>query len=288
MKQTIQYFYKPKTPVPATSVTGVVKDRDLSDARIKHLNSRDRTLLDEEWEKVQQEQPNVFSKPKGLGSLYDTSSFPTLYYATTDFKTYVATSRLADRGIDVSSSLEQTLRISSVGCAVTLIDGSVLVHKRPDTATHVAGKYDSGVAGLAHVRPDNTLDFVYALKSKFVRELTVDPSTLTDMQLLSVHSGSAPDFSGMVDFHVRLPLTFNEITQKANPAYLQDVFPVPIQELPDYLVRSFTANEIVADGCAVLLSSLPHDVFLETISRINAAGKRIFFGTLRDSIFFES
>lgn len=282
MKQTIQYFYKPEQPVVPTFIRGVVQDADLEPL----LTDVDRTALELEWASLTQTHPGIFSKPKGLGSLYDTSSLPVLFYRSTDFKTYVSTSRRADYGTPLSDNIQNTMRVSAVGCAVTLADGSVLVHRRPNNATHVPDKYDAGVAGLVHVQPGNTLDFVQALQTKFARELKIDPSYLTTLQLLSVHSGSAPDFSGMVDFRIHLPLTFGEIKEKANPKYLQDMLTVPEKELPDYLIKSFIAtDDLIADGCAVLLSSLPYQIFLETVQRLNGLERRVFFGTLNKGVF---
>ncbi len=286
MQQTIQYFYKPWQPVSTTFVRGYVLHADLETL----LTDADRTAVKLEWASLEKTHPGIFSKPKGLGSLYevlnDADSLPVLLYRSTDFKTYISTSRLADRGTPLPGPIQNAMRISAVGCAVKLVDGSVLIHRRPSNATHVPDKYDAGVAGLAHVQPDHTLNFVQAVHAKFARELNIDPSYLDSLRLISVHSGSAPDFSGMVDFEVHLPLTFGQIKERANPAYLQDMVTVPKKHLPDYLIRNFVASDdLIADGCAVLLSSLSHQTFLKTVERLNSLGRRVSFGTLNKGVF---
>lgn len=285
MKQTIQYFFKPEQPVAPHFLRCTVDRLDLS----AFLTSQDILAIGREWKKVIESHPRVFSVPEGIGSLWDTMDLPTLHYATTDFQTYVTTSRLADQGKRLSADLSDALRISAVGCAVLLADGSTLVHRRPQHSSHVPDKYDSGIAGLAHVQPDRTLDLVQAMQAKFARELNIDDSYLSDLRLLSVHGSSAPDFSGMVDFSILLPLTFAEIQERANPLYLEGMLAIPQRELPAYIRRSFAErDDLIADGAAVLLSSLPHDQFLKVIEDMNAIRRTISFGQLRDGRFEES
>ena len=284
MKQTIQYLFKPEQPVAPTLIRGIANGMDLTSL----LTTSDLAAIETEWATVVGETPRAFSIPRGLGILYDTTSFPLLYYGRTDFKTYVSASRLADRGQSLPDRITCLLRISSVGCAVQLADGNFLIHQRPHNATHVPDKYDAGVAGLAHVQPDSTFDFTKTAREKFARELKIGEEHLTDMHLTSVHSGSAPDYSGMVDFQVRLPFAFGQLQEKANPEYIKGMTLVSPADLPDYLLTAFIeSEELIADGGAGLLSSLSHQTFLETVERMNRLEQRVFFGKLEQGRFIE-
>ncbi|MDP1694907.1 MAG: hypothetical protein Q8L34_05190 [Candidatus Woesearchaeota archaeon] len=286
MKQTIQYLFKPEQPLAPDYLQGIALPTNLSVL----LTPQDRQLIHEEWRSVLQSHPKVFSQPNGLGSLLDTSTLPKLYFNRTDFQTYVTTSRLADRGTPLAT-MSPAMRVSAVGCAVHLLDGTTLLHKRPSHATHVPDKYDAGVAGLAHVEPNGTLNFVKWLREKFARELKVGEEDLTDLQLTSLHSGSAPDCSGMVDFSVHLPYEFGDLQQRANPAYFQGMLAVSQSDIPQTLIDMFAlGDDLIADGAAVLLSSLPHKQFLQTVAAINSLNgleRRILFGTLQTGVFVE-
>lgn len=90
----------------------------------------------------------------------------------------------------------------------------------------------------------------------------------------------------MVDFGLTVNLEFGKMKERANQKYLQDLQAVPEQDLPEYIVKHFLeAQDLIADGCANLLSSLPPDVFLDTVKRINKKEKLISFGHLMNGIF---
>src|SRR3989344_1369538 len=250
MKQTIQYLFKPEQPLAPDYLQGVALSTNLSVI----LTPQDQQIIQEEWQSVLRSHPKAFSQPNRLGSLLDTSKLPKLYYNRTDFATYVATSRIADRGTGLEK-LSNAMRVSAVGCAVHLLDGTTLIHKRPSNATHVPDKYDAGVAGLAHIEPDGTLNFVKWLTEKFARELKVGSEDLTDLQLTSLHSGSAPDCSGMVDFSIYLPYEFDDLQTRIHPDYFHSLFDLPQADIPQVLIDRFViGNDLIADGAAVLLS----------------------------------
>jgi len=285
MKQTIQFLYRPDIHVDSYFIEGVVTGTDVSDA----LSNEERSIINKEWEKVQREHQECYTKPRDLGSLCDTKLLPVMFFQTTDFKTYVSASRTAELNGDLNLSVYEKMRVAAVGAAVRLNDGNVLVHRRPPTSPHVPNKYDSGVAGLAHVTENGAFDFPRTVLEKLQRELRVERKAVEWMYLTAVHSSSAPDLTGTVDFILQLDMSFKQVQKRANPAYIQDMHSVPEEEIPNYVIQNFVENNyLIAEGAAVLLASLPYDQFREAVKKMNKKGKRISFGRLENGVFIES
>ena len=113
------------------------------------------------------------------------------------------------------------------------------------------------------------------------------------MRLTGLHSSSAPDCSGMVDYSLMVPLEYGKAVEHANPARLERTFAVDVDVLPQFIVDHFLhpkeqKEELIADGVAVLLNSLPPQEYTAVITGLNAEGQRIFFGKLDRGRFVET
>ena len=289
---SIRYLFKPHAPVDVSTIcTAVDGSRDFE----SFLTSYERNQIDCEWGKlVRKHEGKVFSKPRALGTLYDTSR-NTLTFLPTDFKTYVS---IARRSVDdVHARLNDVynqMRVGAVGAAVRFNDGVYAVHRRPSTATHVPNMIDSSVAGLAFVNDENGQlrfspleDIVY---SKLARELNLTKEQVSKPLLTGVHNSTELDYSGMFSFHMDANVPSSELERLANPAWMSDCYRVAEKDLPDFIIEHYAmTKDMSGDGAAVMLSALAPQRFLDTVKRIHGhtSHRPIHFGQLVDGSFKE-
>ncbi|MDO8555673.1 MAG: hypothetical protein Q7R96_00690 [Nanoarchaeota archaeon] len=268
-----------------------------------YMRESDCLLRTAEWSVVQSAHPKAVSVDGGLRFLYDTNDPLHPRFGVTDFKTYVAVSRMSERDMPrFSPYVHGHMRVAAVGCAVNFADKKTLVHQRPVDATHVAGRLDAGVAGLARVVAESDeIRFLPVVLDKVEKELGFTPEQLDairnseggyNLRWTGVHSSSAPDCSGMVDYCLTVPLEYGKAVEHANPARLERTLAVDTAVLPEFIVDHFLhpreqKEELIADGAAVLLNSLFLKQYTEVIAGLNAEGQRIFFGKLDRGKFVE-
>lgn len=193
-----------------------------------------------------------------LGSLVDTQE-GNLQYAKTDYGVWraIASPDLPREYVTLSDLAYDKFRVSSVGVAVETIDGKVIVHRKPDNVP-AGGKLDSSANGFCEVK-NGKLDFEQSAYEKLERELRLTKGDILNLELRGVHSVVGKDSycnSGMLAYHAKTKLTFEEIKQKANGLYVADLIPVEKSDLANFIVSHYADGSLIGDGCATLLYSL--------------------------------
>jgi len=285
----INFLHKFEEPVASDYVNGVIIGADLRDL----VNDEDDLIIKNEWKLIE---GKAFSKPGSLASLIDTTDNGMLVARPTDFQLYSVISRTSEKNYPLSRGLYNNMRIATVGSALYSSDNKVLVHRRPVTATHIANRYDGSVAGFVF-NEDGRLDFRKAILSKLQRELGFTEEELEKLKnnvegyrlrITSIHNSPDLDFSGMVDFRIDVPLTFEQLRVRANEKYMPESIGVDVANLIDFVYNHFVnpkeSEELIADGVASLLSSLSYADFLKAVSHINKDKTRINFKVLRNGV----
>lgn len=277
----IRFYFKPDKPVDCQNIETKVLKKEF----LEIFGKKDYEEIERIWEKLKKERGNaIFSRPNRLGSLYDTQN-GIFSYKPTDFKTYLAaTNSYADKLL--SQAVYNNMRISSVGGVVRLADGNIFVHRRSKKVTHVKDYIDSSVAGLAAIDSIGNINFKAAILEKLERELKIVQSEIKSLRVSAVHESHNSDFSGMCDFVIDTELEAKEVNERVDKEYFGEYFIVPSVKLPEFIIDHFLIQQDMSgDGCATLLASLEHKIFLETVNRLRKAGKRIEFGQLENGIF---
>ncbi len=278
MRHNIQILYHPIALVPVASIETKVLDQDFS----ARCTEQDKKIIDEVWqERVLKKNPKATSKPRGRANLVSTNFYaPDFSFEYAEYKEYQAVTNTAlDNPRPLSDALYDTMRIAAVGAALVLPDDTVLVHRRPFTATHVAGVFDSSTAGVLPV-DDTGVHIEQGLYEKLSKELGIQASEVTLEGVTGTHSAGSPDFSGLVTVLLRSHLSREEVEQRIKPGTFPEVRYVPRAELADFVFDRYTANDMNHDGAMTLLSSLPYTAWRESIARLETAGKTISEGIL--------
>ncbi len=281
----IQFFYKPEKPVDYKDLRFQVAGSDFSDI----LTEEDRRIRNDIWgELVKEKKEKIFSRPGGLGCLVDTRD-SVLTFRPTDFMTYVATSRSHARR-SLSKQVYDNMRVSAVGGTLKLADSLVFIHRRSSNVTHAADKLDSSIAGLAHINEDGKIDFRKALFEKLQRELKIKEGEIKNLAVTGVHSSYDPDFSGMVDFAVETNLHARDIEERIDKSYFGEHFFVPNDKLANFVFEHYAIEkDMIGDGCATILASLDHNVFLGIVEKIRRQLDNgiIQFGRLENGLYIQ-
>ncbi len=184
--------------------------------------------------------------------------------------------------------MKRKMRISSVGGAI-LTNGQVLFQRRAYNLGQYGGKLDSGAAGIMHIK-NGVLDPEAAIIEKLERELMIPNDEIEYLKVSCVHHASDPQaISGMYGFVIGVSTKPADLRNRANPEYVAETVTVDQENLPRFIVENFCSGDLIGDGAAVLLASLPYDVFLDTVRQINNSSPeyQIRFGRLNNGIFIE-
>lgn len=279
--RSIQFFYKPKNPVPYDSICTEVSGRNFS----SFLNNSDNCIIEQIWHNLHEQRGDkVFSKPEGLGSLYNIFQ-NTFTYCPTDFKTYVATV-LSSNALLLSSFVYANMRVSVIGGMLKLADGSIFIQRRALSLPVCGGMIDSSIAGFCHRDCEGGLNFRQAVFEKLYRELGIEEEVISHLSLSGVHSSRKYDFSGTFDFYLETNLKRATIEKKINQTYIAESFFIPQERIPEFILEHYAHNkDMSSEGCATLLAGLEHQHFLTTADALRAEGESIVFGSLRDGQF---
>ncbi len=279
----VEVYFKSGMPIDIKEMMVGVGDKDFS----RFFSGTDNEAIEQVWSNLLSERGgNVFSKPAGLGNLYN-AEFTHLDYTTTDFRTYIGVSLTAEKRT-LSPELYDEMRVSAVGGAVRLTDGQFFVHRRPANATHVPNMLDSSVAGFCYTNGTGGLQVEKCLLEKLSRELHIQPNEIESMGLTDVHSSREPDFSGMMSFAIRARLDSREVKERIDGKYSGEFHFIPEEQLVDFVVDHFAVQkDMLGDGAAALLSYFPRPVFTDAVRRINKKEISIRFGDLQDGVFKE-
>ena len=280
----IRFFYKPEKPVDYIKLEARVGGNDFSEV----FTDRDKYVVEKNWEKLRVERGDkVFSKPGGLGSLLDTKD-NVFTYKPTEFKAYIATTQTYQDRL-LSPQVYDRMRVSAVGAVLKLADGNVFIHKRSSNVTHAGNMIDSSVAGLAHYDHEiGSINFRKSLFEKLRRELKIKDDEIKSIAFTGVHSSYDPDFSGMVDFAVETNLHARDIEERIDKSYFGEHFFVPNDKLANFVFEHYAIEkDMIGDGCATILASLDHNVFLGIVEKIRRQLDNgiIQFGRLENGLF---
>ncbi len=279
----LQILYHPEHPAEVSTLEAVIGEKDFSEKFAEH----DRIFIDSLWADWKNAKGDlIFSSPGNLGTLFDIRGSLFLYQPT-EFKVYLATSSSYPQK-SLSPLIYDSLRTSVVGAAVFTADEKIFIQRRPETATHAPGFLDSSVAGFCHPSPDGKLSFLDALLEKLSRELHIREEEIASIALTGAHSSPYPDFSGSFAFKVSTSLESGSLKERINHYYIASHDFISPQELPGFILRHYAlSQDMIGEGCAVLLSSLEYPLFQETVRRINKYERKIVFGTLKKGTFIE-
>ena len=278
--ERIQFFY---TPMDLSRVQ-VRPNYDPQNDFLRILTESDRQKIELNWKEALK-RTQIWRGE--LGSLVDTQE-GNLQYAKTDYGVWraIASPDLHPEYTTLSDLAYDKFRVSSVGIAVETIDGKVIVHRKPDNVP-AGGKLDSSANGFCEVK-NGQLDFGQAAYEKLERELKLTKEEILNLELRGVHSvvgkGSYCN-SGMLAYHAKTKLPFEEIKQKANGSYIADLISVEKGDLANFIVTHYADGSLIGDGCATLLASLDHKDFSIAVHTLRDSGKVIEFGFLRDGEF---
>ena len=150
MRHDIEIYYHPEKPVPLTDLNMEVVDKDFSEK----CTEQDREYIEDFWNtEIIPNNLQATSTPRGRANLIETSAeLPAFRFEYVEYRQYLATSRTAKKNPrPLSQSIYDSMRVAAVGAALILPDDTVLVHRRPYNATHVAGVFDCSTAGVLPV-----------------------------------------------------------------------------------------------------------------------------------------
>lgn len=280
MRQDIEIFYHPEAPVPIASLQTRVLEQDFS----AYCTEKDKEFIEHYWtHEILPMNPRSTSALRGRANLLDTNDKGNeLTFEYLEYKQYLATSRtraLHERTL--SHGLYGRMRIAAVGAALILPDDTVLVHRRPYTATHVAGVIDCSAAGVLPVDAQGVY-IEHGLHEKLKRELGLNPEDVTINGATGVHSAGEPDFSGLITTVLHTPLSREEIEQRMKPGVFPGVRYIPRKKLADFVFEHYTRNNMNHDGAMTLLSSLELGEWYDAVEQLQRAGKSIVQARLVD------
>ncbi len=291
---SIEFLFKPETPIAITDIKTKLEGTDYA----TEYNAEEQAFVEAEWAKVLEGNPKSFSKPNSRATLTDSSETNPLVltFRPTEFKTYVATAH--HQYETMRRSIYEGMRIAAIGGAILTSDGYTLIHRRPNDLTHAGGMLDASFAGFVDMK---NLDPDADPKAEFKGELLVDASVrkklsvelrlegtdISDIMLSGFHSGRIPDYSGMFDVVAKTRLSANQLDQQANKKLLGECFFMHPTEVPAFLLDHYgPGKDMLADGCAVMLASLPDALFLPTIRDLQDNGATIQFGHVKNARFY--
>ncbi len=292
---TIEFLFKPEAPIAIPDVKTVLKGTDYG----TEYNAEENAIVEAEWAKVLEANPKSFSRPNSRATLTDSREENGQFTATfrpTEFKTYVATAHHVDE--PMRRSIYEGMRIAAIGGIILTSDGYTLIHRRPNDLTHAGGKLDSSFAGFVDIKnlnpeADPKAEFKGELlidasvRKKLSAELRLEGADISDIMLTGFHSGRYPDYSGMFDVVARTRLSANQLDQQANKKLIGECFFMHPSEVPAFLLDHYgPGKDMLADGCAVMLTSIPDKLFLPTIRDLNDAGATIQFGHVKNARFY--
>ncbi len=278
MRHDIEIYYHPEKPAPLDSLQTHVLDKDFSE----RCTEEDKIYIDNFWDtEIIPKSPQATSTLRGRANLIGTSSCSrSLTFEYIEYKQYLATSRTAEQEPKpLSHGIYDSMRVAAVGAALVLPDDTVLVHRRPYNATHVAGVFDCSTAGVLPVDA-NGVYIERGLHEKIKRELGLNPEDLATKEVTGVHSAGSPDFSGLITTVLHTPLNRQDIEKRMRPDAFPEVRYISRKELADFVIDRYTVNDMNHDGAMTLLSSLDIGEWYDSIEILQKNGKKIVFGAL--------
>ncbi len=272
----IQVYFKPVVPIPISEVRIGLYDNDFANL----LTAEDDAVIEKVWSEVVREKGGkVFSKPKGLGTLYDTQD-GVFTFRPTEFKVYLATTLTCDQR-SLNPAVYNQMKVGAVGAVVRLGDGTVFVHQRSANATHGKNVLDSSVAGVGFTDETGKPNFQKSLYEKLAREMKIMPEEVSRVAVTGFHHASAPDFSGMLTCVVETPLESGHIEERIKDSSFEEHHFVPEDNLADFIFRHYgEGNDMIPDGCATLMASLDARIYEQLRYELRRLGRKITFGTL--------
>ena len=175
----IQFYCRP-------SESGTVRVRyDPSVDFASRLSDADKRAVESNWASLIKADASLWG-PAELGTLVDASD-GNLRYGRASYDIWRAAHDMRGQN-NLSQRIFDELKISSVGVAVATSDGKVLVHEKPAGAP-AGGRLDSSANGFCELK-DGQLDFDISAREKLQRELGIESSDLTRLELRGVHSAS--------------------------------------------------------------------------------------------------
>ncbi len=234
-------------------------------------------LEDHEKETVAQ----VWSAPGGPASkgwrsnpiawLRDTTDG--LSFGRSEYSIYLA---LALHPEQFSDRLRNTF-CGAVGCAVTTADDQVVVQERASglLAPHLL---DSSAAGMI-VITDGRMDPESQIREKLSRELGIQN---IDFTMTGVH-GSQDYVSTQVTYKCRIPLSFAELKEKANPTFMERVIGVPESKLGTFVLNHYVEGhepKMIGDGVGVFLAAMELSKRMTYRNILNMRGAQISYARL--------
>lgn len=94
-----------------------------------------------------------------------------------------------------------------------------------------------------------------------------------NLAITAVHNSLEPDFSGMVDFKIDVPMKFEYIKSRTNKKYMSQVIGIDSENIGDFVYDHFVdykkGEELIADGLAPLLASLSPEYFSNILVETN-------------------
>lgn len=261
------------------------------------FSPQDVEAIERRWAVIQQERPEVFSRPGSLASLVHIANDSYLFHPT-EFKEYAAIQQDVSRR-ELSRQLYENMRVASVGGVVRLSDGYVVVQRRANSLLAEPGKFDSGCAGFAIVK-DGTLDFEGAVLSKLKQELNLNRNDTTRVAHTAVRCSRSDCYSAMWDFAIDVKLgshDFKEhvkayeaqLTQAGKKPRIGECIYVHEEAVPEFIIQMYgRGKELIGDGAGALLSSLDPERFRKTVDMLRRDGRKIAFGSLKGGEFSEN
>ncbi len=298
MANDIEFLVKPTGPIDPKTLLIRIETPDFSD----NFGAKDHARIEEYWQEVEawaRLQQNgypapVFSRPGSLGTLHDISD-GVCTFRQTEFKHYAATALSYDNlkhGREtrpLSGEVYDQMRVGSVGVALHLSDGYVLVQRRARGLFYLPNMLDASVGGFGMVK-NGTLDFEANMRKKLDEELRMTARDIACVKLTAIHSGRTDCHSGMWDYAIETPLTRKDIDQRVNKSRIGECLYVHREELPAFVVERYAGEQadMHVDGCGTLLASMDEDSFVRTARELGTRGTRIAFGDLKKGKFIET
>ncbi|MAE13136.1 hypothetical protein CMO92_01100 [Candidatus Woesearchaeota archaeon] len=273
-----------KLSVPRTLTTDIQIENTLfTDA----LTEEERQQIGEFWNQIKEQARQAgknppFSKPNGLGTLFDTTD--SITYNQTQFKEYLFVSRNPEA---LPPEKRNRMKVSSVGATVWSKEGYTIVHRRHKDADHVPNVYDASVAGLCQ-NTNRTLNFDSALTEKLERELGITHNHIEDISPTSLHSCGSPDFSGMFTYSIQTNLSLSEIAEKALERWGPHFVILPPDEIPDFVIDNYGTGPACLDGAVTLAAAISTTYYQRTLDGLKEKGRTIASGYLEDGTFYEN
>lgn len=271
MRSDIEFLYKPEKPVQFSTLRFTLRKDSFSQT----IPAKDQETIDNVWEQLLVKNPKMFSKPGSLATILANKG-TNFRCGSTEFREYVAVSRT---GIErtLNPKLYDQMRVLAVSAYLKIADGTILVHRRSETATHVPNILDASCGGLCKVEY-GTVKPVFDLREKMQRELGLYPGEVTVLGVTNVHSCADPDYSGTISFALETTQPREEICERIPKSVFKEYEFVPARDLPDYIIYHYIEKrDMSSEGAATLIGALETTAFDHVLSRINDSGKTVSF-----------